>query len=303
MNHTLALLIITFVVMGCSPKKVAINQMADLIVNNTIVFEDDSNLDFVEKAIPSNLKLLEILYRENPSNTNLALLLSKYYGLYSFAFYDLRADIELYSTDPKVLELQSAARATYKKGSEFALSILEKEGFSAYFEAGNKAELEKILALKRVYLEAAFFFAFNYGLYINLSRDNPELLSKLPAVAIIMELVLKLDENFFFGGSHLFYLFYYASRSKMLGGSPEEALKHYEKLKVINKNTFLLADLFFARYYAVQVQDEKLFTESLEFIQQAKADVLPGFSLGTALSKRYSKALLERKGEFFEEGE
>ena len=71
--------------------------------------------------------------------------------------------------------------------------------------------------------------------------------------------VIELNPDFFYGSAHLFLMAYYGSRSPMMGGNPEAAKMHYEKLKAMSKDQFLLADLYYARYLLYQQQEKEAF--------------------------------------------
>ena len=75
-------------------------------------FTEEEDLDFAGEALPGNLKLLEVMLKNNPDNARLLRLLSEGYNSYALAF--------LEDKDPE------RARAFYLRGSDFGLRILRQ---------------------------------------------------------------------------------------------------------------------------------------------------------------------------------
>ena len=71
-----------------------INEIAAISETGAAVFEQDDDLEMVEKAIPGNIKLFEALLENSPDNHRLLLLLSRLYASYAFAFFELRPDFQ-----------------------------------------------------------------------------------------------------------------------------------------------------------------------------------------------------------------
>ena len=64
----------------------------------------------------------------------------------------------------------------------------------------------------------------------------------------VMERVIELDHAYHHGGAHLFLMAFYGSRSPMMGGDQKRADYHYQQLKKIAGDDYLLADLIYARF-------------------------------------------------------
>ena len=89
-----------------------------------------------------------------------------------------------------------------------------------------------------------------------------------------MKRVLEIDPDYYYGGAHLFLMVYYASRPPMMGGNLDAAGTHYGDLIKLQGDMFLLADLFYARYYLQQKQERTSFETSLKrIVKEADADV------------------------------
>jgi hypothetical protein len=86
----LLLVTMTMALAACSPTTVIVRQMTDLVDDGMIAFERDDDLDLIEKAIPANIKLLEVMLANSPDDCRLITLLSRFYGSYAFGFAETR---------------------------------------------------------------------------------------------------------------------------------------------------------------------------------------------------------------------
>ncbi|HEY6952663.1 MAG TPA: TRAP transporter TatT component family protein, partial [Bacteroidota bacterium] len=74
---------------------------------------------------------------------------------------------------------------------------------------------------------------------------------------------------------------------------------YFEKCLALNGDKFLLADLFYAKTYAVQVQNQELFESLLKRIDDASIDVLPEARLPNAVAKQKAKLLRAQMNNLF----
>jgi len=130
-----------------------------------------------------------------------------------------------------------------------------------------------------------FWVGYNWGMYILQNLDQPRLLGDLAKVELLMRRVAELDAGYNFGGVDIFYGTFYSARPPMLGGNPELGRSYY--LKNIERNpNFLMTKLYYARYYAVQVQDKELFDNLLTEIETFDLESAPEIRLFNALAKQ-----------------
>jgi hypothetical protein len=85
----------------------------------------------------------------------------------------------------------------------------------------------------------------------------------------------------------------------MLGGKPALAKQNFEKCISINKGKFLLANVYYAKTYAVQVQDRELFEKLLNEVMVFNLDEAPKIRLPNAVAKKKAKGLLENVENYF----
>ena len=114
-----------------------------------------------------------------------------------------------------------------------------------------------------------------------------------------MARALALDPGYFHGGPELFFGVLLGGRSKLLGGDPARAKAHFERAVAASKGRFLMAKVLYARHYAVQVQDKKLFRRLLAEVEAAPPGLLPEQALANALARRRAAKLRVSADEYF----
>ena len=86
----------------------------------------------------------------------------------------------------------------------------------------------------------------------------------------------------------------------MMGGDPAAAKHHYARIKEIAGDQFLLADVYFARYYLYQMQDRKRFETILGSIATDRSAGGPYRLMNTIAGIR-ARAYLAAAGDLFQE--
>jgi tetratricopeptide (TPR) repeat protein len=258
---------------GCSTRMLVINELTDIIDTGVTAFEQDDDLQMLEEAFPANIKLLEAVLANDPDNERLLVLLARLYGSYAFVFFEDRLEAAVLTGampdadqgDPQALE-QAAVRY-YALGIEYALRALEvrypgcREKLAKVPTAGRFIE-----SLDSADVPPLFWYGFNLSAYVNHNRDSVRAIARAHLIEKTMKRVLALDPDYYYGSAHLVLMAYYASRSPMMGGNIDLAARHYQGLKEMHGHRFLLADLFYARYYLYQKQDRRQFVQVLTSI-------------------------------------
>jgi hypothetical protein len=111
--------------------------------------------------------------------------------------------------------------------------------------------------------------------------------------------VIELDPAYNHGGAHLFLLAYFGSRAPMMGGNQEKALVHYQQVKTIAGDNYLLADLFYGRFCLHQQQDRQGFVDTMQRIANHPANESE-VSLYNAIAGRRAAAYLAAVDLLFE---
>ncbi|MDH3831181.1 MAG: TRAP transporter TatT component family protein, partial [Gammaproteobacteria bacterium] len=146
---------------------------------------------------------------------------------------------------------------------------------------------------------ALFWTASCLGKWIDLSRDDLALVASLANVAILMERVLELDNEFYFGGAHLFFGVYYGGRSPMLGGDFTRAEAEFRRAAEINDNKLLIVNLLQAEFLDRQRLDQQAFHQRLTAILAAPDDLYPEMALINGIARQKAALLLDLEEEWF----
>jgi hypothetical protein len=263
----------TVAVIACSPKTAIVRQMTDLVDGGMIAFERDGDLELIEPSIPANIKLLEAMLANSPDDRRLITLLSRLYGSYTFGFVETRLEAALYR-DPSadtgtqtIDQLKDQVSRRYEKGIGYALTALEKSepGATDAFKKVNTIT-PYLDRLDRRSVAPLFWYGFNLGAWVNRNLDSVRAVSHAHVARKVMERVIEIDPAYNHGGAHLFLLAYFGSRSPMMGGNQEKAREHYQRLKQIAGEEYLLPDLFFGRFCLQQQQDRGAFVDLMQRI-------------------------------------
>jgi tetratricopeptide (TPR) repeat protein len=293
-------------IVACSPKTLIVRQITDLVDTGITAYERDADLDFMEKAIPANIKLLEAMLANSPEDRQLMTLLSRLYGSYAFGFVETRFEELLYldhQTDAKAQEsasLKGQVNRYYEKGVGYALMALEKSAAGAT-EAFRKVNTitPYLDRLGREEVAPLFWYGFNLGSWVSRNLDSVRAISRAHVALKVMERVLELDPAYNHGGAHLFLLAYFGSRSPLMGGNQKKALDHYQQLKKITGDRYFLPDLFYGRFCLRQQQDRAGFVDVMRRIADHPA-IDSDVSLYNAIASRRAAVYLAAVDILFE---
>lgn len=273
-----AVLLLAVMLAACSTRRMTVRAVSDVMVDGVAAFEEDDDLDLIERALPANIKLLEALLESDPQNRQLLVLLARLYASYSFAFFDGRIEAaELTGRPPEIdgssiAETRKTAVRYYRKGNDYALRALEIRHPNARAQLADPSNARSFISgLEREETPALFWYGFTLSADINYNRDAISAVGQGHLVEKTMQRVIETDEAYFYGAAHLVLLAYYGSRSPLMGGKPELATQHYRRIEQINGKGFYLADLYYARFVLYQQQDRATFTAVLNRILQDPA--------------------------------
>ena len=281
-----AFFVIALGLSGCSIQQLAIQSLTDVFENSFDVLNEESDLILAEQAIASNLKSLEGLVRTDPENTRLLFLLARGYSGYALGFVE--------DMDPL------RAREMYRRGRDYGLRILSRDrAFRGAIKGSFQDFEQKLQTFDEEDIPAIFWTAMGWSGLINLSKDDPNALAEMPRVVAMMRFVLSKNEYYYYGGAHLFFGAWFGSRSSTLGGHPDSSEYHFKRCIEIGEGKFLLSHVYYARYYAVQVQEQDLFEELLKKVIATSSDIMPEQRLVNSISKRKAEKYLNEIDAYF----
>lgn len=284
----------------CTPKQIASDITSQIFSGGAPAFEMESDVEIGEKTGLTMIKMLEAFQYDNPNNKNYLTLLSRSYANYAFGFLEWNMLKHKGIDEGQRSINEERAKSFYMKGKNFGMKVLTKN--SAFEKVVNRDLDSFKKALKgfgRGSVSPLFWTALNWGSWINLNKDSPQAIAEFPKVEAMMQRVLDIDENFFYGGPHLFFGVSYGSRPTMFGGNPTLSKEHFEKVLASYKRRFLMALVMYAQYYAVQNQDRALFDSLLNEVLSSDPSALPEQRLANELAKLRAKWLIDHAGTMF----
>lgn len=240
--------LIGLLLQGCMP--FALRASPSLFPNMAAALFEECDPELAKSSIPPNLKLLEGLLRNDPENKKILTTLSMGFAGYSLLF----------------VEPENAERASvlYLRALDYGIRSLGEKGAPLLQREGGLDVLRQALhQMDRGDLEGLFWSTLSWSAWISLNLDKPSALAQLSASEACLKRVLELDDRFFYGAPHILMGASLAARPPLLGGSPEKAKAHFEQAMKATQGKFYLAQVYFAKYYAVRVQDKEIFARAL----------------------------------------
>jgi tetratricopeptide (TPR) repeat protein len=269
---------------GCV--KIALRVSPSLIPGFTQAFFEECDPDLAEQSVPSNLKLMEGLLKNDPDNSQLLTALCMGFTGYSMLFVE--------DDDPE------RASRLYLRARTYGFRAIGRKAFKLK-DAGLKKDIvrSKLLTYGEKKIEALFWTAISWNAWINLNLDKPAALAQLGAAQACLERALEVKPDCFHGLSYIMMGSISAAMPMALGGKAVRAKTYFEKAMSVSNGKFLLAQYYFAKYYAVRVQDKELFLKLVKEVESSPPDGLKEACLINAVIKKKAKRLKEMSEDLF----
>lgn len=282
----LSVLLLFFLTSGCvSTGSLVADGATSLLKDVASAVGRQSDLGLVRQGVPSYLMLIDGMIQRYPDNAQLQL-----------------AGAQAYSSYAAILDESEQGRAVplYGKARVQALKALglhpKLKGFQGqplpFFQ-------EQLVQTTNEDVPLLFGAGSVWGGWIATSPDGVEAMAELPWVEALMERVLQLDPGYYYGGAHLFKGILLSARPEQFGGNLKKANEHFQEALRLGQGKFLMAEVYYAQYYARQRLDRDLFVSTLNRVLQTPPDLDPDLTLLNTLAKQKAQKLLEQVDEFF----
>jgi tetratricopeptide (TPR) repeat protein len=262
---------------GCAG--LAVQATSSLIPNLTKAFFEECDLDLAKDSLPAELKLMEGLLKNAPRNRELLTALCMGFTGYAMLFVE--------EQDPE------RASRLYLRARSYGLRAIDMEDVS------HQAILSRLGAIGKGEIEPLFWITMSWNAWINLNLDKPATLGELGTAQECLRRVMEIEPAYFYGSPYLIAGSMLAARPKILGGDAPRAKEFFSKAIAASKGQFLLAQYYYARYYAVRVQDKELFFSLIREVENAPVDRLKAVCLINTAVKQKMKGLKEMGHELF----
>jgi predicted anti-sigma-YlaC factor YlaD len=287
--------------LGCSPKRYALNKLGDTLAGTGTTFASDDDPDLIEAALPFSLKLIESVLAEVPEHRGLLLGATSGFTQYAAGFVQERAD-ELEDSDfAAATAMRVRARKLFRRARGYGLRGLAVRypGFEQTLRAGGSAALAK---MRPDDVPLLYWTSAAWGLEISLSKDTPESVADQPLVEALIDRALALEEDFDRGAIHGFLVTYEMSRPGIGREEAEErARKHFDRAVELSGGQLASAFVSLAESVSVLKQDRAEFESLLGRALAVDPDVRPEWRLANLVAQRRARWLLGRLAILFAE--
>jgi hypothetical protein len=268
-----------------SSKKLTVGATASLLEEVYQASSKQSDLKIIHAGMPAYLMLLDGMVEALPHNERLLISAAQSYSSYASAFIED--------------EDKDYASILYGKATEYAIRALQARGFERPREQSFDQFEESLKSRNKKDVSYLFWTATCWGNWISLNLGSMEAMAELPRVELMMRRVLELDEEFYYGGPHIFMGIWYSSRPKMAGGNLNLARNHFLKALELGQGKFLMTNIYYAKYYARKSFDKDLFISVLEKVLETPVDIAPDVTLFNSVAHQKAKDMLEHVDEYF----
>jgi tetratricopeptide (TPR) repeat protein len=266
--------------------KLALQFSPSLISNFTKSLFEECDPELAKHSLPADLKLMEGLLKNDPSNSQLLTSLCMGFAGYAMLFVE--------EEDPE------RASRLYLRARKYGLLAIG-DNSSALEQSGTDMETvrKKLSKLGKEALDALFWSALSWNAWINLNLDKPAALSQLGIAQAFLDRVLETNPEYLYGSPYVLMGSMLAARPEFLGGSPARAKDCFEKAMYLSHRKFFLVHYYFAKYYAVRIQDRNLFLTLFREVDATSPCELKEVCLINAVMKQKAKCLIEKSEEMF----
>lgn len=282
---------------GCSIKGMAINAVANSLAAPSDVMTRDNDIELVRDAIPFGLKTYESILESTPKHQPLLIATCSGYTSYAYGFVATPADL-----------LQFTDRAASRAGIDRAMNMyLRAKGYCMralelrYPGIGKALMLDPGPALAKTTkkdVELLYWTAASWGSAMSLGKDQPDLVIDFPVVRAMADRALALDPEWSNGAIHELFITL-DSQPEVLGGSPENARKHFAEAIRIQKGQLPGPYVELAEGQSITNQDRAEFEKLMNQAIALDPNVQPSVRLVSLIMQRRAKGLLEHIDDLF----
>jgi hypothetical protein len=271
---------------ACIPnKQITVGSAATLLENVAKSANKQTDLRVIRAGMPAYLMLIDGMVEAIPDNARLLITAAQAYASFASAFVE-NAD-------------KDYALTLYEKAKNYALRSMEIRGLKNPVLKPFDAFEAEVSELAKDDVHYMFWTGTCWGSWIRLNLSSMAALAELPRVEVLMKRVLELDEQFYYGGPHLFMGIWYASRPKMAGGDLVKARHHFLKALEYGQQKFLMTRIYYAEYYARKTFDKELFISTLQSVLDIPADNTPELTLLNTVAHEKAKEMLAQVDDYF----
>jgi hypothetical protein len=173
-------------------------------------------------------------------------------------------------------------------------------GVDIELEKANPEQIDQALAgLGDNAVATLFWTASCWAKQIDLKRTDPSRIAQLASTERLMQRVLQLQPDFYYGGVYLYYGVYYGGRAPMLGGDFAKAEQNFSMARQVSDNSLLMIDVLQAEYLERQRLDQQQFHRLLSRVKGDPVGSFPEMALANQIARARARYLLTKEADWF----
>lgn len=271
---------------GCS---LATKMVANSLSSGGTALNSDNDPELVRDAAPFALKTYESLLESLPKHVPLLVATCRGFTSYAYGFLATDADMIRYKDRAAAKPIDERTLNMYLRAHGYCERALE-ERFKGVTAMLLKDPANALTKAKKDDVELLYWSAASWGLAMSMNPDT--LAIDFPAVRALTERALALDEGWWNGALH--ELMIVLDSQELLGGSQENARKHFERAVALQKGLSPGPYISLAMGVSVARQDRAEFEKLMNLALAVNPDANPPERLTTILLQRRAKAVLEQ---------
>jgi len=283
---------------GCSVKQLALNKAADTLAEGGTAYASDDDPDLIRGAAPFSLKLMDSILVEVPQHRGLLTSAASGYTGYTYAFIQQDAEM-LEETDVTAAGAARArAKVLYTRAYRYAVAGLDvaHPGLSKRMEQDPRVAVS---VTTRDDVPLLYWNAASLGALIGLSKDDPELVARVPIVEASIDRALLLNESYDAGAIHTFLITYEMVRRYREGDPEASARAHFQRAVQLSEGYQAAPYVALAEAVCIAQQNRTEFEQLLHQALAIDVDKRPQWRLANVVMQRRAHWLLTRTDQLF----
>jgi hypothetical protein len=290
---------------GCDLGRVTVDTTSEVLYRAQPALYQESDYELAAQAMPGVLKTIESFWFVEKDNRRLLKLLAEGYCLYGLGFVeDAWEDAYLTRNLDRADELRARATKMFIRCTNYGLLLLDRAWQEKIY--GDLETVDALVARARgEHRPGLRWTALGLASTLNHNKDSSALLGQLPVVQKLLQTVIELDDRYntknmaWRAMPHIAMALTHSSLGQTLGGDPKLVDAHFRRAMELTDNKYLLARVFYARHYAVMIQDRELYRKTLLDVLQTAPSVWPEQRLANEAAHRRARRYLKYEKEFF----
>jgi predicted anti-sigma-YlaC factor YlaD len=296
----LLLVCLSLALPGCSARRLALGATADALAASGSTYARDDDPELIREAAPFSLKAMESVLAENPDHVGLLTATSRGFTQYAYAFVQQDGE-ELEAIDIKrATQAFARAQRLYRRARDYGLRGLEvaHPGFTGQLRADPRAAAS---AMRREDVALLYWTAAAWAALIAVSKDDPQVVSQVPAMEALIDRAAALDEAWDAGAIHTFLIAYEPARQGVRGDALARAQAHFDRAVALSRGRQAAPYVALAETVAVSRQDRAQFQALLAQALAVDVNAEPDRRLANLVMQRRARWLLSRTDELIVE--